>query len=106
VQEAQSAFGAIESALRNHQPSQAPTSKIAQLSKQPVPESDGSIMQSLLDGLSSEQQVQFFDDSMHRQLPPLHNVTSTFSLSIADCPFTVFCRCTTMTLWTLQPCCG
>lgn len=57
LQEAQSAFGAIEYALQNHQPSQAPSSKIAQLRKPPTPKDDGGIMRSLLDGLSSEQQV-------------------------------------------------
>ena len=57
MQEAQSAFGAIEFALQNHQPSQAPISKIAQLSKQPASGASNSIIQSLLEGLSSEQQV-------------------------------------------------
>lgn len=59
LQEAQSAFGAIETALRHHQPSRTSISKIAQLSKQPVPEDDGSVLQSLLDGLSTEQQARF-----------------------------------------------
>ncbi len=56
-QEAQSAFAAIEYALQNHQPAAGGSSKIALLSKPAASEGDSAVMQSLLDGLSSEQQV-------------------------------------------------
>lgn len=79
VQEAQLAFGAIESALRNHQPSRTSVSKIAQLSKQPMPGDDGTVLQSLLDGLSTEQQACFADHSNLYCLPPFHCVRCAFS---------------------------
>lgn len=56
MQEAQSAFAAIEYALQNHQPP-ASGSKIALLSKPAAAEGESAVMQSLLGGLSSEQQV-------------------------------------------------